>query len=807
MEFLKLENTVFQQGPQFELESGTMTIQEAMDKVLKYYPEAIACCCQDINDEPNYECTIVRMGTSKFVIDEEGLFVSYVYKKKLPAASFCYCDDFSDTDHDGVDESRAMGWQRPGRGEGLADELPSLTLFSGIDPNDLYQGDLGDCWLVAAFAALAEFPDSISNVFKERDISANGSYTIRLYSYELGDWKDVQIDDRLPCSYGNAAYVKITYDGEIWPCLLEKAFAKYCGGYNELIGGTSAFAFGAMTGCTDLIDISKNAAGKWTVAQPIWVTDKVSELNENKILDDSVNDMDFLEMLAEFDENDFVMAASVAKSGVDFGLVEDHCYSLISVKKNVCGKGFNLIQLRNSWGAGEWEGDWGDSSNLWDKHPDVKLECGKVDADDGLFWIGHQDFCAHFQNAMICKITLGKSRSKAAAEYQKDQFAQGKDALAKSSPGLVKSREDGVATSAVTQCVECGSKFGEGNSTFYQHEDGALCATCMDKRRLKCEACGEHILEGKAVAVDGKNYHKDCFACLTCKQPITGRYAKIKLAASSQFGGYICNVCADDQRPKCCVCKESISSGGIKVNGATYHASCFTCSTCQVPINGRYVQLGDAGQATSGGHATFQCMGCAESKLPKGAVPASEPVKNCSGCGKEFGPGVSYYMHGEGKTYCGECNDANKPICAGCQQPISGAILTAAGNKYHPPCFACGVCRASITGPCSFTEDKIILCGVCTKAQSDPKAMDKSAKLASKFQLLDADGNGEISCDELQSVLLKIGVGEADIPAIFEGADVNGDGKIDYTEFCNWICGAAPQSVKTLWELPAVFTS
>ena len=35
------------------------------------------------------------------------------------------------------------------------------------------------------------------------------------------------IDDRLPARGDSCAYVKPTCDGEIWPCLLEKAFAKY----------------------------------------------------------------------------------------------------------------------------------------------------------------------------------------------------------------------------------------------------------------------------------------------------------------------------------------------------------------------------------------------------------------------------------------------------------------------------------------------------------------------------------------------------------------------------------------------------
>ena len=35
------------------------------------------------------------------------------------------------------------------------------VVFDGICPNDITQGELGDCWLLSAFASMADYPEKI----------------------------------------------------------------------------------------------------------------------------------------------------------------------------------------------------------------------------------------------------------------------------------------------------------------------------------------------------------------------------------------------------------------------------------------------------------------------------------------------------------------------------------------------------------------------------------------------------------------------------------------------------------------------
>ena len=109
-------------------------------------------------------------------------------------------------------------------------------LYEGaIEPADLCQGQVGDCWLVAAMASAAEHPAAIRNVFITKERNARGLYKVRrdpadactctcvhaqrmfahvvhargrcckvrLYHPEKKRWVIVTVDDRVPCRKGS----------------------------------------------------------------------------------------------------------------------------------------------------------------------------------------------------------------------------------------------------------------------------------------------------------------------------------------------------------------------------------------------------------------------------------------------------------------------------------------------------------------------------------------------------------------------------------------------------------------------------
>merc|ERR1719305_1162198 len=83
-------------------------------------------------------------------------------------------------------QGRRMSSRCPGRGQGVLDK-PGLKVVADINPKDVDQGGVGDCWLLSAISALAEFDDAVTTLFKKREdlhmppSDQFNKYTISLY--------------------------------------------------------------------------------------------------------------------------------------------------------------------------------------------------------------------------------------------------------------------------------------------------------------------------------------------------------------------------------------------------------------------------------------------------------------------------------------------------------------------------------------------------------------------------------------------------------------------------------------------------
>ena len=102
-------------------------------------------------------------------------------------------------------------WKRPSefcnKGE--------IRVFSdSITPCDIHQGALGDCWYLAALAALAEQPQLIRELFSSDKHSSLGVYEVSCF--KNGQLTKVIVDDLIPCSpsTGKPCYAHVNVEGE-----------------------------------------------------------------------------------------------------------------------------------------------------------------------------------------------------------------------------------------------------------------------------------------------------------------------------------------------------------------------------------------------------------------------------------------------------------------------------------------------------------------------------------------------------------------------------------------------------------------
>ena len=273
-----------------------------------------------------------------------------------------------------------------------------FALFEGeIAVDDLKQGSLGNCYLLAAISAMADNPQMIAQMFTF--FEANKGYFEVVCKID-GHYKKVLVDDYFPVDNRNGQPYFLKPNGnEVWSMILEKVWAKINGGYLNTIAGLSIDVFHCFTPfpCKYIFhDFS-----------------------------DTQKENDFFLRLLEADQKQYIISTStkVGKNVSDVGLVEGHAFTFISAHEH---KGVKVVKLRNPWGAREWNGDWSDSSSLWNN--EFKKAFGYTgNKNDGIFYMLFKDFIKYFQNTEMCEripILCSKMRQVKKADANKAQVTK-----------------------------------------------------------------------------------------------------------------------------------------------------------------------------------------------------------------------------------------------------------------------------------------------------------------------------------------------------------------------------------------------
>uniref|UniRef100_A0A8C5QJ67 Calpain catalytic domain-containing protein n=1 Tax=Leptobrachium leishanense TaxID=445787 RepID=A0A8C5QJ67_9ANUR len=262
---------------------------------------------------------------------------------------------------------------------------------SGARTTDICQGELGDCWLLASIASLTLHPTLLSQVVPEDQTFCPRQGYCGIFRFNLwrfGDWVEVVVDDTLPTRRGQLLYTKSDTRGEMWSALLEKAYAKVCGGYPALQGGAIPEALEDFTG-----GIAESVSVSRQNVEEIWET--ISQAEEDEAL------MGCYIQVSE--------TADVGRINEE-GLVLGHAYSVIAARKVRTKSGeVHLLRLRNPWGFTEYNGPWSDRSRDWESVSESERRELNLQKEDGEFWMLCKEFCSVFTLLVVCRINLDPS--------------------------------------------------------------------------------------------------------------------------------------------------------------------------------------------------------------------------------------------------------------------------------------------------------------------------------------------------------------------------------------------------------------
>ncbi|XP_068821023.1 calpain-3 isoform X3 [Capricornis sumatraensis] len=324
---------------------------------------------------------------------------------------------------------KAITWKRPKE----ICENPRF-IIGGANRTDICQGDLGDCWFLAAIACLTLNERLLFRVIPhDQSFTENYAGIFHFQFWRYGDWVDVVIDDCLPTYNNQLVFTKSNHRNEFWSALLEKAYAKLHGSYEALKGGNTTEAMEDFTGGVteffeikdaprDMYKIMKKAIERGSLmgcsiddgtnmtygTSPSGL--KMGELIERMVrnMDNSrLRDSDLIPEGCSDDRPTRTIVPVQYETRMACGLVKGHAYSVTGLEEALYkGEKVKLVRLRNPWGQVEWNGSWSDSWKDWsyvDKDEKARLQHQVT--EDGEFWMSYDDFIYHFTKLEICNLT------------------------------------------------------------------------------------------------------------------------------------------------------------------------------------------------------------------------------------------------------------------------------------------------------------------------------------------------------------------------------------------------------------------
>lgn len=279
-------------------------------------------------------------------------------------------------------DGKSIEWER------ISTLKPQMTMFDSKGKNfNIQQGEIQDCFLISALLSVSLSASSgFDNLFVDKTVNSNSMQRFKFYDGFANKFKVITIDDYIPVKKKGNSFEPLFVSHEsnevIWPMLIEKAYAKFVGGYENIIGGSVSET---MYDLTAYPTEDFNFSDKNTCSH---LTDKKIEslIKTGKIATAS-------HVIKELNTTPF--------NGKNNTIVKNHAYSIIKTIKVKKLKNKVFLVLKNPLG--------GRNSFIGYKNEYVKKNFGKIQANwlskkEGYIKISIPEFKKRFNRLYITRI-------------------------------------------------------------------------------------------------------------------------------------------------------------------------------------------------------------------------------------------------------------------------------------------------------------------------------------------------------------------------------------------------------------------
>ena len=249
--------------------------------------------------------------------------------------------------------------------------------------DDIVQGELGNNNFLSVLISLLENDKSnIRRIINPGAKASDGAFESNVFIN--GEPVPVILDDQFPVSSTNKlAFCGINdSSGNIWPIVIEKAWAKCNKTYENIISGNATESLEFLTPAP--IDTFPHEE-----EDNNYLLENIKMALNNKYI-----------VLADTNINENANVEKLAK----LGLITNHAYQVIDTAnvKNPNGDDIQLLKLKNLLGKNEWSGDWSDNSLKWTQEAIDHINLEKK--EDGIFWMSFNDYLQFYSCTHICHL-------------------------------------------------------------------------------------------------------------------------------------------------------------------------------------------------------------------------------------------------------------------------------------------------------------------------------------------------------------------------------------------------------------------